>query len=335
MATLSLAMIVRNEELTLRRVLECAKPFCDELIVVDTGSTDRTIEIAKECGAQVYRFEWIDDFAAARNFSFSKCSCEWILWLDADDFLPPETIEIGKKIKAELLERAEVDCVFGTYIYAKDAEGKPHLTQSRERFLRRSANPTWEGRIHEIVRGCENAFVRCPEFVVHHDTAKENEPRKAGRNLTIYEKYLNVETASTRDLYLYAGELRAVKQFEKAAEVYKKYLEKWPADMYDLFEEPYVVHIDLAETYRQLGRPRDAIETAVKAVAYNGSRAEAYALIGLTQYELGNYSAAFPAFLGAAACKPPKHGGLVYHPFYSSVIHDMIKECKLQLEAAK
>ena len=86
-AKLSLAMIVKDEALTIQRVLECARLVCDELIVVDTGSTDETPELARAMGARVVQFEWVDDFAAARNHAFEHCGGDWIVWLDADDIL--------------------------------------------------------------------------------------------------------------------------------------------------------------------------------------------------------------------------------------------------------
>ena len=89
MITVSLCMIVKNEEDVLARCLESAKPVADEIIIVDTGSTDRTREIAREFTDNVCEFPWIDDFAAARNFSFSKATMEYCMWLDADDILLP------------------------------------------------------------------------------------------------------------------------------------------------------------------------------------------------------------------------------------------------------
>ena len=78
-------MIVKNEEETLPRCLVSVKPVVDEMIVVDTGSTDRTKEIARVFGAKVFDYEWADDFSGARNFSLSKAKGNWILILDADE----------------------------------------------------------------------------------------------------------------------------------------------------------------------------------------------------------------------------------------------------------
>jgi hypothetical protein len=88
--TLALCMIVKNEEDNIRRALESVKPVVDEMIVVDTGSTDRTKDIAKEMGAKVYDFVWTDSFADARNFALSKATSKWILILDADEVISPD-----------------------------------------------------------------------------------------------------------------------------------------------------------------------------------------------------------------------------------------------------
>ena len=91
MAKVSLTMIVRNEEQNLPRCLESVRGLFDEIVVVDTGSTDRTKEIAAGFGARVFDFAWIDDFAAARNVALDHATGDYAFWLDADDVIePPE-----------------------------------------------------------------------------------------------------------------------------------------------------------------------------------------------------------------------------------------------------
>src|SRR5262249_15334550 len=87
----SLAMIVRNEEANIAACLASVAGLLDEIIVVDTGSTDRTIELAHAAGARVVKFVWVDDFAAARNLSLDQATGDWIFWLDADERLDAET----------------------------------------------------------------------------------------------------------------------------------------------------------------------------------------------------------------------------------------------------
>lgn len=95
--TLSLCMIVKDEEAQLSRCLSSVQGFVDERVIVDTGSTDKTCEIAQQFQAQVYEFDWCDDFAAARNYALQQVKTDWVLVLDADEVLVPE-------IQAELLE---------------------------------------------------------------------------------------------------------------------------------------------------------------------------------------------------------------------------------------
>ena len=85
MISISLCMIVKTEELVLGRCLDSVKKLVDEIVIVDTGSTDNTKNIAKEYTDKIYDFIWNDDFSAARNYSFSKGTKDFILWLDADD----------------------------------------------------------------------------------------------------------------------------------------------------------------------------------------------------------------------------------------------------------
>ena len=87
MATISLCMIVKNEEAVLDRCLSSVSDLVDEIIVVDTGSTDSSREIAARFTEKVFDFPWRDDFAAARNESFSHASMDYCMWLDADDVL--------------------------------------------------------------------------------------------------------------------------------------------------------------------------------------------------------------------------------------------------------
>src|SRR5882757_3140262 len=88
-AKISLTMIVRNEENNLPRCLESVRGLFDEIVVVDTGSTDRTAEIARSFGARVFDFVWVDDFAAARNAALARARGAYAFWLDADDRLDP------------------------------------------------------------------------------------------------------------------------------------------------------------------------------------------------------------------------------------------------------
>jgi glycosyltransferase involved in cell wall biosynthesis len=121
MMKLSLCIIVKNEELALPKCLNSVRNVVDEMVVLDTGSTDRTLEIAGEFGAKVYQFEWCNDFSSARNQSLKYATGEWILVLDADEVLVPEIVPTLKQaIKCDRyllinLLRQEVGAVQSPY----------------------------------------------------------------------------------------------------------------------------------------------------------------------------------------------------------------------------
>jgi glycosyltransferase involved in cell wall biosynthesis len=126
MITISLCMIVKNEEDTLGRCLKSVKDIVDEIIIVDTGSSDRTKEVAGSFTSKIYDFKWIDDFSAARNYSCSKATMDYIMWLDADDVILEEDALKIQQLKVTIAHN--VDIVMMKYNYSFDENG--HITLS-------------------------------------------------------------------------------------------------------------------------------------------------------------------------------------------------------------
>ena len=108
MVTISLCMIVKNEEKILERCLDSVADLVDEIVIADTGSTDATREIARRYTEKVYDFPWTDDFSAARNFVFSRATQEYIYSADADEVLSPENRERFRLLKETLLPEVEI-----------------------------------------------------------------------------------------------------------------------------------------------------------------------------------------------------------------------------------
>lgn len=213
MATISLCMIVKDEEKVLARCLDSAKEAVDEIIIVDTGSRDKTCEIAARYTDRIYDYPWRDDFAAARNYSFSKATMEFAMWLDADDVLLPADLEALKQIKASLTP--EVDVVMLPYYTAFDEEGKPTFVFYRERLIRTSIPYSWEGRVHEAI--VHQGRVIYGDAGVTHKSIKTVYP---DRNLRIYEKQAAAgEPFSPRDTFYYGRELYYHHRYEEAKAV--------------------------------------------------------------------------------------------------------------------
>lgn len=219
MVTISLCMIVKDEEAVLGRCLDSVKDAVDEIIVVDTGSGDRTREIAETYTDRVFDFPWQDDFAAARNFSFSKASKDYCMWLDADDVLDIEHRERLKSWKAGA--DGSADAVMLRYVTAEDEKGRPSFSYYRERILKRGRGFVWEGRVHEAVT-VRGKVEYLDAWVVH----RKQKPGDSDRNLRIYERMLaEGEVFGARDMFYFARELYYHKRYGEAVDNFEKFLE--------------------------------------------------------------------------------------------------------------
>lgn len=173
-------MIVKDEEEVLARCINSAQEVVDEIIIVDTGSTDKTKEIASKFTDKIYDFEWIDDFSAARNFAFSKATKEYIFWLDADDLIPEEDIEKFKDLK-DTLDNS-VDSVTMLYNLGFDEKGNVTFSLRRNRLVKRTNNFQWCGFVHEclVVGG---KIINSDISIIHRKLKLAT-----NRNLKIFQK---------------------------------------------------------------------------------------------------------------------------------------------------
>ena len=217
-ATISLCMIVRNEEKVLARCLESVRGCVDEIVIVDTGSSDATKEIAARYTDRIYDFEWIDDFSAARNYAFEQATGDYLLWLDADDVLLPADAAALRRYKDEQL--AGCDVVMLRYNTAFDELGRPTFFFYRERLIRRTLPHRWVGRVHEVV--VHSGAVAYAEIAVTHKSVKAV---YGDRNLRIYEKQIaDGETLSPRELFYYGRELYYHGRYDDAQRVLLSFL---------------------------------------------------------------------------------------------------------------
>lgn len=182
--TLSVCMIVKNEAAILERCLTSIKPASDEIIVVDTGSSDNTIEIAEKHGALVVLSQWKDDFSWSRNLSIRDAQSRWILWLDADDFVPSDSIPLINKLKDEKPNK-----VFGMIVRNQ----KPNGTGTefiQARMFPNHPDIYFERPIHEQVMPSALklglTLVNTPIVIEHHGYADpEDMAKKAKRNVLL------------------------------------------------------------------------------------------------------------------------------------------------------
>jgi glycosyltransferase involved in cell wall biosynthesis len=260
--TLSLCMIVRDEEAMLARTLEAAREAVDEIIVVDTGSTDRTVEIAEELGARVMHHKWDGDFAAARNVSFAAATGDWVMYLDADEVLVAEDAarlrELTGRTWREAFYLVEIN-------HTGELGDGTAVTHDALRVFRNRPEYRFEGRIHEQIaqhlpgylpERLERTAVRVEHF--GYLGAVRGAKDKINRNLELLQRQA-AEGVDTPFLHFNLGSeyaasgdaARALEHFERA----------WTAVVADDQASHYGFAPSLSVRYlkalRSTGRPAD------------------------------------------------------------------------------
>ena len=292
-------MIVKNEEKVLARCLDGIKSAVDEIIITDTGSTDKTKETALKYTDKVFDFKWSDDFSAARNFSFSKGTCDFLMWLDADDIITPENAEKLLELKNRL---DGVDAVMMKYNTAFDENGSPTFSYYRERLIRRSAPHKWRGRVHEAIE-CKGNILYSDIFINHASVKKEY----GTRNLDIYEKQAaSGEKMKPRDVFYYARELYYHKRYGEAKEKLLAFLN----DPNGWTENKIEACRILSYCCREMGEHDKAAEALFMSFKYDMPRAEVCCDIGNHFMNLSDFERAAFWFELALDCpKKSENGG--------------------------
>lgn len=232
---ISVCLIVKDEEATLRRCLCCVTGFADEIIITDTGSSDKTKKIAAEFTDKIYDFKWIDDFSAARNYSFDKATGDYIFWLDADDVISGENADKIIKIKES---DEQIDTYMFKYAVGFDDKGDPSFEYYRERLMRNCRLARFKGFVHEAI--APFGKIKLCDITIEHRKVNTGDPR---RNLELYEKHLSMgEKLDGRGQYYYAKEFYFLGDYAKSKKELLKFLDmntKYIPDVKDAYVSVY------------------------------------------------------------------------------------------------
>ncbi len=227
---LSQCMIVKNEEKNIERALSWGKELMWEQIVVDTGSTDRTVEIAERMGAKIYHFTWIDDFAAAKNYAIQKASGNWIAFLDADEYMLPEdvqklprTIKKAGKLGLEILRTLWIQVLDGD---------KLDMAAMQYRIFKNSPSVRYIKPIHEQLAyngaAIDRHVLDATDLSIYHTGYMSDvSVQKCVRNIRILLKELEAKPEDP-DLMGYLGDaykgLKTDEGYEDGLSWYRKAL---------------------------------------------------------------------------------------------------------------
>jgi len=209
MKKIALAMITKNEAEKLRRCLESAKNYVDEIVVVDTGSEDNSVDVAKEFTDKVYDFQWIDDFSAARNAAVEKVESDYVLVLDSDEWIEEMDLEniqnmIENNVLGEILIKNILD---------PDKNGVEKIAESRiVRFFPKTER--YIGKIHEQV----NSKLKTVELpiVVLHDGYQNRSEVKINRNMKLLKNELKRDKLNPYYNYQIGKEYKVLNDYENA-----------------------------------------------------------------------------------------------------------------------
>lgn len=310
---LTLSLIVKNEEELLPVCLKTVKDWVDRIIIVDTGSTDNTIEIAKSFGAQVEYFQWVNDFSKARNYGLGFVKTPWCLWLDADDMV------LNPEILPDLMEQCHKrkdNAVWS--IYKQDA-----ASYQRRLHLFKTKDFRFEGVVHESLQP-KNKF-RCSHFLSNLTVLHRKPVERCGEAA---QKYLEIMLEKDSENWLGLAEsYKFIKDYPHAEEYYWRALNH--PDINDTTK--YLCFYNVAKLNLEMAR-EDArrlnlsYKQALLGVDLYPDRAECLVVLGQAMEAMGELGKAEGCYKAAMTMDPPLDDiGLVYYEYYDVIPQQLLK----------
>ena len=308
MAKISLCMIAKDEEESIADAISSVLPVVDEIIVVDTGSKDKTKQIAEDMGAKVFDFKWQDDFSIARNESLSSATGDWILILDADEAIAESNLA-GLK---NLADSEENDAfIFTQRTYTNNTKLKDYqaISQSSKetkgfsgwvpskiiRMFRNNKKIRLEGQVHETVKPSIDKMkgkIGETEIPIHHYSMLKDKSRKQAKNELYHELGKDkAKTGNAKALFELGKQQVEMQKYEDAIESFEQSIRADPEN-----SEPYA---DLGTLYMRLGKSREAKQYLSKAINLNSQSYDAFNNLGAIYGMEGRHKDATLLFLKA------------------------------------
>jgi len=302
--SISLAMIVKNEAHNLPALFKSIENCFDEIHITDTGSTDETVDIAKQMGARVHYFEWVNDFAAARNASLEPIKTDYVMWLDGDDVLSDKDAFIRWRDYA----MTQSDFWLATYHYAFHKNGVPSCSFVRERVFRANIGLKFKYFVHEGVPpirpdGRRVEVNTCTTWTINHMRSDDDIKADKARNLKLFEGRDDIDA---RMQYYWGKELFENNEPKKAIEKFKVALADSKLELHDKILAIQYMCLSLmrvgVEEKKVEVFPK-VIEFAQQGLMLAPHRAEFYTFIGDSYIKMNRLHEAIPSFSAAKACR--------------------------------
>jgi glycosyltransferase involved in cell wall biosynthesis len=309
--TVSACLIVRDEEQVLARCLDSIAGLYDQLVIIDTGSTDGTPSIAARYRADFTRFTGcnspdglIMDFAAARNVALASAKCDWILQIDADEILTSGADAIRRHINESRYDHIAFSIL---------SDG---VQWSSGRLFRRSACVGYRSRVHEYM-DCKGAFFADPRVVIENIMSKKGKERSADRNIRLCTLMIEEDPQNGRTYHYLGNEYRLLRRLDEAIECYRRAIELGNFKV-GLFHSAYY----LAICYLLREDFESAIAAGLQAVKIDPRYAEGHCVLGDAYTCYGHIAFARQWYLNALQCHAPPADAVLpvqawayhYHP---------------------
>lgn len=326
---LSVCIITRNEENKIEKCLQMLAGYGWEIVVVDTGSTDRTKEIAQEYTTAVYSYEWCDDFAAAKNYAIGKASYDLVIVIDSDEYVEYVDIEALEQLAGAYPDK--VGRINRRNQFTRDGEDNENQEYINRIFDRREY--CYQGRIHEqVVRRDGTEYqTYCAPVSIRHDGysgTQQERQEKARRNIRLLQMELEQEPDDTYLLYQLGKSYYMAGDYQQAVTYFSHALE------YDVNPKLEYV-IDMVETYGYALLKTGEVKTALQYEGIYeefGGTADFQFLMGLIYMNNEMFDAAVEEFVKATKHDTARTTGVnSYLAYYNAGV---IRECLGDMEGA-
>lgn len=311
---ISLCLIVRNEEEKITKCLESFRSLCDEIVVVDTGSTDDTIDLAEKFGAKIFLFSWIDNFSAARNFAIEKATGDWIMMIDADYLIDEDTAEKLKKDLEHLPENIEgvmLPCLlqpYGTHAIYKPA------------IWKKSLDAKYKLAVHEYLDLSKEQLSR---FIRLECPVRHTQPLKNfQRNIDILTKEIEKDPENPRYIYYLGQDNQHNGNYAEAKKWYGKFTELTGTSR----DERHRAWVNIGVCCEQLGDENSAIAAYEKGIEINPAFIDPYLLLGKIMEKRNAIEDAVGYYVIASKCQKPVTHISVNESFYKGYAERQLTE---------
>lgn len=312
---IGLAMIVKGDDkeaVCLDRCLENVAPHVDGLFITSTHKKGEkpnraVLDIVNKHKGNISYFEWVNDFAKARNFSFAQVpkDYDYILWCDADD-----VFEGLDKLRVTIEENSKTDTFGFWYLYEFNEHKQPVVVHKKTQVVKNDGCVEWVGALHEDFKENRSLVSKFVEGIKRiHLTDEKRVSVAADRNVLISKQEYENNPEDPRNFWNYGNSLFGAGKFEESAGIFEHFVDTSNSD-----DERYIAMLRLADCYRVTGKTARAIDKLRYAIGMKVNYPDAYHELGKILFDKGKYEDAERYILRGLMLPPPYHTIIVYNP---------------------